>query len=276
MGLPGRWPDLAGGLGFGGGSEALLGDTEFELAWGGQEAEEGGRQRWALWGEGDVQTFSGVASSAREYEGDVRTGYVGLDTELSEHWLVGTAVSRSRGGADWNAGAGGGRLTSTLTAVHPYVRWSNGSTSVWTTAGGGWGDLESEAERAGQSVTGVRLGLRLGLVELRQRVGSAAGAEFALRGDAGWAELSTEEGPGSTGDLRAAVQQQRLGAEVSRPMRVGRLVLEPFGETHFRRDGGAGQTGTGLEMAGGLRAVGWRAADRRPGPAPRRALGGRL
>ena len=251
-GLPGSWPDLASGLGFGGGSEALLGDTEFELAWGGQEAE-GGRERWALWGEGDVQAFSGATAGAREYDGDVRTGYVGLDTELSEHWLVGTAVSRSRGDADWTAGAGGGRLTSTLTAVHPYVRWSGGSTSVWATAGGGWGELENEPERGERSESG--LGLRLGLIELRQRVGSASGAEFALRADAGWAELNSEEGPGSTGGLRAAVHQQRLGAEVSRPMRIGRLVLDPFGETHLRRDGGAGQTGTGLEMAGGLRAV---------------------
>ena len=39
-------------------------------------------------------------------------------------------------------------------------------------------------------------------------------------------------------------------------MRMGGLTLEPFGEASARRDGGAGQTGNGLEVSGGLRAAG--------------------
>ena len=251
MAVP-AWPALADGLGVGGSSGRLVGETGFELERGPQEAGRGGA-RWAIWGEGDVQTFEGRAPGAREYDGDVRTGYVGLDAQLTEHWLVGTALSSSRGGGDWRAGAGHGRLTSTLTALHPYARWSNGSTSMWATAGGGWGKIENAVGSERPSVSGLRLWL--GLVELRRSVGKAAGAEFALRGDWAWAELRSEEGTGSADSLRATVRQARVGADVSRPIRAGGLALKPFGEAHFRRDGGTGQTGSGLEVAGGVRAA---------------------
>ena len=248
---PVSWPELTEGIGIAGGSGALFRGTEFEVVWGGQEGASG--SRWALWGEGDVQTFAGAASGATDDDGDVRTGYVGIDTELTDRWLLGAAVSRSRGGGDWRAGAGSGRLESTLTAAQPYARWSNGTTSIWMLAGGGRGELEKLGGAADRSVSG--LDLRLGLIEFRRRVGSAAGAEVAIRADAGWAELASEEGDGSVDGLEAAVNQARIGADVSRTMRLGALVLEPFGEGHVRRDGGAGQTGSGLEVAGGLRAV---------------------
>ena len=250
-GKPASWPEVAAGIGIGGGSDALFRDTEFEFTWGGREGASG--NRWALWGEGDVQTFAGAASGATEYDGDVRNGYLGIDTELTDRWLVGAAVSRNRGGGDWRAGAGGGRLESTLTAAQPYARWSNGPTSIWLLAGGGRGELENVAGGADGSVSG--LDLRLGLIEFRRRLGAAGGVEVALRADAGWAELASEEGEGSADGLSAAVNQARMGADVSRAIRVGALVLEPFGEAHLRRDGGAGQTGNGLEVAGGFRAV---------------------
>ena len=248
---PAPWPGPAAGSGIAGGPEALFRDTGFELAWGAREG--AGGRRWALWGEGDVQTFAGAASRTTGYDGEVRTGYAGIDTELTERWLVGAAVSRSRGGGDWRAGAGSGRLESTLTTAQPYARWSNGTTSVWMLAGAGRGELENVAGRADRSVSG--LDLRLGLIEFRRRVGTAGGMELGLRADAGWAELASGEGAGPADGLAAAVNQARMGADVSRTMRAGAFVLEPFGEAHLRRDGGAGQTGNGLEVAGGLRAV---------------------
>ena len=248
---PVSWPEITEGTLIAAGSDALFRETEFEVVWGGQEGASG--NRWALWGEGDVQTFAGAPSGATDYDGDVRTGYVGIDTELTDRWLVGAAVSRSRGGGDWRAGAGRGRLESTLTTAQPYARWSDGATSIWMLAGRGRGELENLAGAADQNVSGLDLGL--GLIELRRRVGNAAGVEVAIRADAGWAELASEEGEGSADGLEAAVNQARMGADISRTMGVGALVLEPFGEAHIRRDGGAGQTGSGLEVAGGLRAV---------------------
>ncbi len=257
VGMP---PASTGGLpgfgGFGGGSDALLRGTEFELALGGGEARSGGR--WSVWGQGDVQAFQGAPAALGDeagYAGDVWTSYLGVDARLTDRWLVGMAVSRSAGDADWQVGASRGRLRTNLTALHPYVQWSDGTRSVWAMAGGGWGDGgagEGEAENLREAtgrVSASGLGLRLGLVEYRERVGEAG---FGLRADAAWAELRTADGPEAVDGLLATVNQQRLGVEIARRGRLGALALQPFGEAHLRRDGGAGQVGTGLEVAFGL------------------------
>ena len=261
VGMP---PGSAGGLygfgGFGGGADALLQGTEFELALGSNEEDGGGgwlRRRLSVWGQGDIQAFHGAPTVFRydaRYDGDLRTGYVGVDARLTERWLAGVAVSRSWGRSHWQVGASRGHLKTRLVALHPYAQWSDGTTSVWTMAGGGWGDGEAENVREATGLLGTSsLGLRLGLVELRRELGAVGGgAEFGLRADAAWAELSTGDGHESVDGLSAAVNQQRAGAEVSRPLRLGALALQPFGQVHLRRDGGAGQTGTGMEVAFGL------------------------
>ena len=138
------------------------------------------------------------------------------------------------------------------------MQWSDGATSVWTTAGGGWGEGEAENVREATGLVGTSgLGLRLGLVELRRELGTmGGGAEFGLRADAAWAELRTDDGRESVDGLTAPVNQQRVGAEVSRPLRLGVLALQPFGEAHLRRDAGGGQNGTGVEVAFGLNLTG--------------------
>ena len=250
--------DLAASLGLNGlgapvGLGAPGGGTEFLFAWGGgepgaQDAGSGGR--WRFWGQGDLQTFAGDPVPERSYEGDLRTGWAGVDRALGERWLAGVAVARSSGGGDWRAGTAGGRLETSLTAVHPYLRWSDGATSVWTMAGGGRGSAENE--RATGLVGESDLGLGLGLVEIRRRLTGW----FGLRADAAWARLATGAGPESVDDRSAAVDQQRLGIELAPSTHLGALALELFGEASARRDGGAGQTGSGLEVAGGFRAAG--------------------
>ncbi|MCY3698924.1 MAG: tandem-95 repeat protein [Gemmatimonadetes bacterium] len=238
---------------FQGGRDPLRG-SEFQFAFGGgQEAGGGGGGlRFQLWGQGDVQTFQGAPSGASDYDGELQTGYVGVDTWLSDHWMLGLAVARSRGTGDWRAGRANGSLETRLVAVHPYLQWSSGGTSLWATAGAGWGDADNVRDSGRTETSG--LGLRLGLVELRQRLASGGGFELGLRTDAGWAELATDAGAETLNGQTAAVNQVRFGADLSQQIRLGGLTLAPFGEAHARRDAGAGQPGTGLELAGGLRA----------------------
>ena len=236
-----------------GGRDPLQG-SEFLLALGGgQDAGGGGGLRFQLWGQGDVQTFQGAPSDASDYDGELKTGYVGVDTWLTDRWLLGVAVARSEGTGGWRAGSASGSLDTRLLAVHPYLRWSNGGTSIWATGGAGWGDAENVRDRGGPTEMSG-LGLRLGLVELRQRLAAAGGFEFGLRADAGWAELATDTGTETLDGQTAAVNQARFGIEMSQSLRLGGLTLTPFGEANARRDGGDGQTGDGLELAGGLRA----------------------
>ena len=241
---------------------AGISGTDFTLGWGGQSADSmRPAVSWSLWGQTDVQRYdggaaelgSGPAGISGDYDGDLRVGYLGLDAQLPS-WLFGLALSSSRGAGNWNAGTASGRLSTSMTSVHPYLRWSRGATAVWTTFGAGRGEARNErvaTDRVGTSP----LDLAMGLVEFQRRLGPAGGpVAFGLRADAGWASLSTAEGTETIDDLRGRVHQARLGLDVRSEMRVGDAALAPFGAVHLRNDGGDGQTGRGVELAGGLRA----------------------
>ena len=247
----GASPALSGVSPLGGG-----GQTDFLLALGSGQAGGGAAQgpRWTVWGQVDRQSFAGEQSPAARYGGDLRTTYVGVDARLRDRWLAGVAVSRSRGDGDWNVGSSTGRLSTTLTSVQPYLRWSDGGTTIWATAGGGRGSAENERVRYGRQEESD-LGLRLGLVEVRRQLATVGpGVELQLRGDASWARLTTAAGDELIDALEVDVRQLRVGIDVSRPVRTaGGTLVEPFGDVHVRHDGGSGQTGAGLEVAGGLR-----------------------
>ena len=73
----------------------------------------------------------------------------------------------------------------------------------------------------------------------------------ALRADAGAARLKTAGGGAVLGGMAAAVHRTRLGVELFRT--IG--AWTPFAALGGRYDGGAGTSGAGLELAGGLRAA---------------------
>ena len=240
---------------------AGISGTDFTFGWGGQSADSARPGiAWSLWGQADVQRYdggaaelgSGLAGITGDYDGDLRVQYLGLDAQLPS-WLFGVALGRSQGAGDWNAGTASGRLSTSMTSVHPYLRWSGGATSVWTTFGAGRGEARNERTATGR-VGESPLDLAMGLVDFRRRLGPAGGAvAFGLRADAGWASLSTREGTETIDDLRARVHQARLGLDVRSEMRVGGAGLAPFGAVHVRHDGGDGRTGRGVELSGGLR-----------------------
>ena len=79
--------------------------------------------------------------------------------------------------------------------------------------------------------------------------------DFAFRGDAARVRLRTGDGGETIDRQDIDVNQVRIGLDLSVPARLGGLELTPSGTVHVRRDGGAGQTGDGIEVAVGLRAV---------------------
>ena len=233
-----------------------LSGTRFLLGLGGGGDGPSSGGHWTVWGQGDLQTFRGARSADSGYDGDVRAGWMGVDRRLGERWLAGLAVTRSGAAGAWHSGTAAGRLTTTLTAVHPYVRWSDGATTLWTMLGAGRGTAANAQPEHGSRDTSP-LGLGLGLVEARRRLAVVGdGVELGLRGDAAWARLRTGDGDEALDALSVAVRQARVGVEAAWAVRTGAgLTLAPFGELSVRRDGGAGQTGTGLELTGGMRAA---------------------
>ena len=252
--------DQAFGSGLGpsrGGGELLQG-TELLLSFGEESPAPAGGRRWTVWGQGDIQTFQGGPIGQANYDGWLRTAYLGLDAQLSRNWLAGVAVARSGGTGDWQTGPAEGRLTTALTAVHPYVRWGGQDTSVWAMMGIGRGTA-ANVRAADERRETSSLALGLGLIEARRRLGEiGGGVELGLRSEASWARLATGAGYESLDALRASVFRGRIGMEATRDTRLGSVTLTPFGALSARQDGGAGQTGTGLELAGGLRMRGGR------------------
>lgn len=241
----------------GGWDQALQGtDVLMAFGEGGQTATgaPGGNRRWTVWGQGDLQTFRGRSDAIGGYEGNLRSGYVGVDAQVSRQWLLGVAMSRSGGSGMWQAGSSTGQLTTTLTTVHPYVRWGSGDTTVMAVGGVGRGTATNLRDLTGRQGTST-LNLGLGLVEARRRLATlGSGVQIGVRGEASWARLATGPGDETVDDLRAEVRRLRGGVEVTRRMaRPSGLTVTPFGAVSARRDRGGGQTGTGLELAGGIR-----------------------
>ncbi len=243
---------------FGGGWDRALLGGNLLLPFGGGEGATGsghGRTRWTVWGQGDLQTFRGTPEAVSGYEGDLRTGYLGVDVQVTRGWLLGAAVARSGGAGTWERGESGGDLSTRLTQVYPYVRWANDDTAVWGVLGVGRGSARTHV----RTLTGLSessdLGLGLGLLEGRRRVATVGGGvDIGLRGEASWARLATGGGEETIDDLAAGVRRMRAGVELLRPFSAaGGLTWTPFGALSTRHDGGAGQTGVGLEVAGGLR-----------------------
>ena len=260
---PGAMGPMGAGFGGpGGGRDRLLQGTDVLLSFGGADGASspaGVGRRLTVWGQGDLQSFRGAPAETTGYDGDLRTGYLGVDAQLSARWLAGVAVARSGGTGNWQVGSSSGRLTTGLTVVHPYVRWGGRETAVWALAGIGRGTAENVRALTGRRGTSP-LSLGLGLVEGRRRVATTAGGlEVDLRGEASWARLRTGDGEETIDGLQAGVRRVRTGVEVTLPLGApGGVQVAPFGALSTRHDGGAGQTGVGLEVAGGVRASGGR------------------
>ena len=221
---------------------------------GGRRAVPGARTLVAL-GPGGRAGFRGDASRGRAGR---RLRRRTLDRELRPRHEVGRALA-GRGGALAEQRRGRlalGHFGGTAHAVHdggPSVPPVGRRVHIGLGFGRrGRGDASNErAGRVGTSPTS----LRLALVELKRRLGTPGGLDLAIMGDAGWARLRTGDGEETIDRWDIDVNQVRIGVELSAPARLGGAQLTPFGTVHARRDGGAGQTGDGIEVAGGIRAV---------------------
>ena len=241
------------GGGYGLTADRLLTGTSFNMP---LNAMGTGDAQFAVWGAGDLQSFEGEPDDGM-YDGSSSSGYIGVDAR-GDGWLAGVSVSRSGAEADYDFDGtarvtgvrGGGTLETSVTAFHPYARMEVGADSeVWVIGGFGGG----EADLSRTHVTGSQssdLSMAMAVGGLRRALAMEfGGADLSLRGDAGFLSLETDSGAMAVDGLSASVSRLRLGLEAAWE---GESAT-PFVEVSGRFDGGDGQTGGGLELAGGLR-----------------------
>ena len=226
--------------------------ARFEMPFGG-----GGNPITSLsvWGAGDWHAFEGEPESGL-YDGSLASVYLGFDAR-GNGWVSGAAISHAIADASYEFGGavgGKGRLETELNVIHPYLQWAlRERGKVWAIFGFGTGEATAEREGQEASKSTSDLSMLMGLGGMRYAFGPWVGFDFAVRGDAGFAQLETDEGLRAIEGLKVDVQRLRMGVEASLPMALGGVPVSPFIDIGGRYDGGDGATGGGVEMAGGFR-----------------------
>ncbi len=207
--------------------------------------------------------FDGAAGDAGRLrlDGEVVTGVFGADAQWT-HLLAGVALSRSDGGGGFAVpGVDSGEMESTMTTVSPYARVQLGEkVEAWALVGWGVGsmrirqDARVELGRV-QSVSRSGLSMRLGALGARgllREAGASGGLDLALKADAFFTHIRWDAVSGES-DTEAESLRMRLALEGARTLEFDSgATLRPSLELGLRHDGGDAESGTGVELGGGM------------------------
>ena len=142
-----------------------------------------------------------------------------------------------------------------MTGVYPYARLDlNERVSAWGLVGVGSGELTLRQKDHAPMETD--LGMRMGALGVKGQVldGSGpSGIGVNIKSDAMWVRTTSERTEGMMG-AEGDATRLRLILEADRQFEVGEGgTFVPSGEVGVRIDGGDAETGTGLELGGGIR-----------------------
>ena len=212
----------------------------------------------AAWGRVAHGGFEGAQASPTgrmRLDGEVLTGTLGADADWGRA-LAGVAVSLSDGDGTFDdRGVDKGTLASTVTTVSPYARWRvSERVSAWGLAGWGTGDMTIRFDDGTDPVR-TDLSMRLGALGARGALmeqDNAGGMDLALKADAFFVRMASEEAPNSAATT-ADASRVRLVLEGARAYALSeRATVRPSLELGLRHDGGDAETGAGLELGGGV------------------------
>ena len=215
---------------------------------------------WTTWGRARQTSFNGNDSDV-SVGGEVTTYTLGADYERGR-LLAGVALARSEGDGDFKAltGAGAGELDSSMTSVHPYVRYAlSERLEGWGMLGYGRGGMQLSDTVKGETVEmATDIDLRMGALGLRGAVWSTQGLQVALRSDAFWVQTGSAAADNLVA-TRADVSRVRLVLEGKGALGLPwGANLAPSVELGLRYDEGDAETGIGVELGGGLQYAGGR------------------
>ena len=250
--------------------ELLLGSAFLLNLSDSEGAAKGEGLRWTAWGRAAAARFDGAADGY-SLDGDVTTVTLGADG-VRGRWLAGLALAHTIGAGDYRGRAdttdGGGRssgkVESSVTSVHPYLRFqASEHLSLWGILGFGKGALTLETERAGNRRhwnTGTEMWMAAaGARGVLVAASDTGGFELAARTDAQFMRMSSASttGAAESGTLaaaRAETSRVRLAVDGSYRFELeGGRTLVPSLEVGLRHDGGDAETGVGIEVGGSVR-----------------------
>ena len=215
----------------------------------------------SVWARGGERRFEG-GTSGGSHDGSLSTVGAGMDIRTAD-WIVGAALARNTAQADYNylrsesacgqGGIGEGALEMELRSVHPYAGRRVGEGWVWGTVGTGRGDASVTRCASGQR-SDADLSMRLVALGGRHPLRMRDRFALTLVEDVGILRLKTGESTGPIGGRNVSAGRARLGLEGSGVAPPDcRCWLSTYARALVRGDWGDGDTGAGLEFAGGVR-----------------------
>lgn len=202
----------------------------------------------SIWGTADQQDLS-----SSQYDTSSTSTYIGVDIRPSNALMFGISLSENSAESDYSWGTAVRQLQTDTTTILPYASLQvTPKMLVWGTVGVGSG--EASVWNGENMVDQSDLSLRLGHVAFKSQILQQQSIDLSVKGDVSIANLATDSGAGEAGSLDTTIDRVRLGVAGSYtvPLNWGGSFT-PFGELAYRRDGGDGATGSGVEFIGGLR-----------------------
>lgn len=229
----------------------VLARSAFELPL--SRTEGGGIAGLTLWGRGMASHFSGSPATGFSMDGDIYSGYLGLDYRLDPKIMLGLALSHATGDADYEVTRNQTKvgLDVQLTSVLPYARWQPyAGLGLWGMFGAGWGEMDLDI--AGTNET-TDLTLVMGALGGRQALVSWQGIDFAAKADAFRSTLRSQGKGNLLPSARGGSGRVRLLVEGRTDVMISPVSrLQPRLELGGRWDTGEADRGLGAEIGGGV------------------------
>ena len=211
-----------------------------------------------FWGKADYNNLSVSSDEWFTWDGRIVSGYMGVDRWLNEKVLTGLSVSLTKGDFDYTdttPGEGGrGDYYVKMLSVSPYVSWFlSDDAYIWGAVGYGRGQVDNIDDEEVQSVTTSDLSYKSVAAGGSGRLFDVGDTTFSLKSEAFKVWMDVEGDDYLIDEMSLGVHQLRLSMEGSYEYRFASGTwFNPLVEVALRRDGGDGETGTGVELGGGF------------------------
>ena len=221
---------------------------------------------WSVWARAMHEDFEGREADV-DVKGEVNSAVAGADITRGR-WTAGLALSQSAGDGTFSMHAPaegerddkrerGGEVTSTLSAVYPYVgyRWKE-ATNAWAMAGAGTGEMDitrgaaEETETARTITTDIEMEMVAAGTKLPWKLQSAGDAlDLSIRADALHVRMSSDRSEGME-SAKTRTTRLRLMLGGGHTFEIGAGTLKPEFEIGMRHDSGDAENGLGIETGG--------------------------
>ena len=203
-----------------------------------------------VWASANYDRISSTTPGGDDWDGNQFSLFVGVDGHVSRNTVIGVAASWSKGSTEFDDDPTLD-IDTGLLGLNPYIGWhsADGRKTAWGTVGYSSGDFEQD-----QLSQPIKTDLKMTVLAVggSTRLAERAGLDFDIKGDLSTAELSTDATTGAA-EVKSKAHRARVAveAEVNKASDSGGHVMRSVA-LGLRYDGGDGDTGSGLELDGGL------------------------